>query len=83
MSAENIPDDDSRKSFRLLDHVHAVNFGRDNRDAVQVEVVFERGPGETFHPQGNCYLLNEAGKVVASFGVAPVTGYDGGEIHQH
>ena len=40
------------------------------------EVLFEAVSGlpsmtETFQVEGNCYLMNEAGDTIASFGVAP------------
>lgn len=39
------------------------------------EVTFIASPGlpsitETFHVEGNCYLMNDAGDTIASFGVA-------------
>lgn len=71
MSGENAPDGDSRKAFRLLDDVTAVDFRRDEDEKATVTITFRQGPGETFSPNGNCYLLNDAGDTVASFGVAP------------
>lgn len=42
----------------------------------KAEVTFAPLPGipsitETFWPEGNCYLMNEAGDTIASFGVCP------------
>ena len=42
----------------------------------KAEVTFKAQAGlppitETFWPEGNCYLMNEAGDTIASFGVAP------------
>ena len=71
MSGENAPDGDSRKTFRILDDVTAVDFRRDPDGKAMAAVTFRQGPGETFSPGGNCYLLNDAGDTVASFGVAP------------
>ena len=90
MSGENAPDGDTRKTFRLLDDVTAVNFERiiAPKDANKPEhqlvanrgpkadVTFKAQPGvppvtETFWPEGNCYLMNEAGDTIASFGVSP------------
>jgi hypothetical protein len=73
MSGENCADSDSRKTFRLLDDVIAVRFDRnDNQpDRPSVTITFGKGPGETYWPEGNCYLMNDNGKTIASFGVAP------------
>ncbi len=71
MSGEDAPDGDSRKTFRILGNVAAVNFSRQGQKAV-AEVTFASGPGETFFPEGNCYLLStENGDTIASFGAAP------------
>jgi hypothetical protein len=42
----------------------------------KAEVTFRAAPGappytETFWPEGNCYLMNENGRTIATFGVAP------------
>lgn len=85
MSAENAPDGDSRKTFRILSDVLSVEFTRllsdkeakkpENRlvanQGPKASVLFRTGPGETFWPEGNCYLMNDAGDTIASFGVAP------------
>jgi hypothetical protein len=86
MSGENAPDRDPRKTFRLLSGVSSVNFTRtiaprdvtkpENRlvanQGAKIEVTFEDAAGETFWPEGNCYLMNDAGVTVATFGVAPI-----------
>ena len=77
MSAENAPDGDSRKTFRLLDDVAAVDFRRDPDGKAVAAVTFRQGPGEYYSPGGNCYLLNDAGDTVASFGVAPYVPHRG------
>ena len=90
MSGDNAPDGDSRKTFRILDEVVAVNFDRiiapKDEKKPEHRLVANRGPKaevtfkaqaglppitETFWPEGNCYLMNEAGDTIASFGVAP------------
>jgi hypothetical protein len=75
MSGEGCADSDSRKSFRLLDDVTAVVFSRTS-EGPTAEVTFGEGPGETFWLAGNCYLMNDQGKTIASFGVAPPGGAD-------
>ena len=77
MSGENAPDGDSRKSFRLLDNVTMVDFRRGPQGIALAHVAFETGPAENFEPGGNCYLLNDAGDTVASFGVAPYVPHRG------
>ncbi len=77
MSAENAPDGDSRKTFRLLDDVTAVDFRRDPDGKAVAAVTFRQGPGEFYSPGGNCYLLNDAGDTVASFGVTPYVPHRG------
>jgi hypothetical protein len=71
MSGENAPDGDTRKTFRMLADVTMVDFRRDPDGKALAACTFEAGPGETFSPSGNCYLLNDAGDTIASFGVAP------------
>jgi hypothetical protein len=85
MSAENAPDGDSRKTFRIIADVLSVEFTRElsAKEAAKPEnrlisnrspkatAMFRAGPAETFWPEGNCYLMNEAGDTIASFGVAP------------
>ena len=71
MSGENAPDGDSRKSFRLLDNVTMVDFRRGPQGIALAHVAFETGPAENFEPGGNCYLLNDDGDTIASFGIMP------------
>lgn len=72
MSDENIPDDDSRKSFFLHAGVKSVDFRRDpdNPDVCRAHVLFSTGL-ETFDLVGNAYVMNENGKTVSSFGPSP------------
>lgn len=69
MSGEDVPDSDTRKSFQLFDHVESADFVREDGKP-QVHVVFDDAPDETFDLLGNCYLMNDGGKTVASFGPA-------------
>ena len=81
MGAEDAPDDDSRKTFRILADVIDVDFVRspEHPHLAQVRVLFGRPgtPGETFEAPGNVYVMNDNGKTVASFGSAPIP-KDGG-----
>jgi hypothetical protein len=69
MSAENLSDSDSRKSFKLLDHVESAEFFR-KPEGAQINVLFEGGDNENFPCEGNAYLMNDNGKTVAQFGPA-------------
>jgi hypothetical protein len=85
MSGEDIPDGDSRKTFTIHADVLTAKFDRavlpadvkkpENRlianQAPRVVVFFKNGPGETFWPEGNCYLMNDDGETIAQFGVHP------------
>ncbi len=77
MSSENIPDADSRKSYRLLAGVISVIFNRApeapiSSDIPHIYVTFEDSTTESFELYGNVYVLNESGKTIEKFGVAPV-----------
>jgi hypothetical protein len=74
MSGEDCPDDDTRKSYKLKSGVLDVEFARDGDDAI-AWLWFLGGNGlpvgpEKFLLTGNCYVMNEAGKTISSFGVA-------------
>ena len=77
MDAENAPDNDSRKTYRLLADVIAVKFSRissaDEGPEVGafVCVTFQNGACERFGVPGNAYLMNENGKTISSWGSAP------------
>ena len=83
MGAEDAPDDDSRKTFRVLADVIDVEFIRvtapDYPYPAQVRLLFGRPgtPGETFDVPGNVYVMNDNGKTVASFGSSEIP-KDGG-----
>lgn len=76
MSGENGPDCDTRKSYKLLSDVTSVEFGRDDEPKrASLFVWFKGDPQpEVFYPLGNVYVMNEAGKTISSFGVAPLEG---------
>lgn len=86
MGAEDAPDDDSRKTFRILSDVIDVEFTRNQEHPhyALVRVLFGQpgAPGETFNAPGNVYVMNDNGKTVASFGSAPIPKEGGyGEFH--
>lgn len=72
MSDENLADDDSRKSFELFTDVKNVEFHR-RPGAPIAAMIFSAGSvlGGEYPMLGNAYVMNENGKTVASFGVAP------------
>lgn len=85
MGAGPAPDNDSRQVFTLLDEVTVAQFGRllNDKEAEKpehrlvadhgpyVDVTFRDGSTERYYPEGNCYLMNDTGKTIASFGVHP------------
>jgi antitoxin component of RelBE/YafQ-DinJ toxin-antitoxin module len=74
MSGENIPDDDSRKTFMLLAEVLSVGFSRRPGGICKANVSFRTPAGtsmsESIVLDGNCYVMNDAGKTISSFGIA-------------
>lgn len=79
MGGEDAPDGDTRKTFRLLDDVTMVDFRRDPDGKPEAAVTFRQGPGERFSPAGNCYLLNDDGDTIASFGITPYVSLRGSQ----
>lgn len=77
MGKENCPDNDPRKTFRMLAFVADADFNRNDDDTVTVRVLFENGDQESFPVLANAYLMNDNGLTVTSFGAAmyrrPVT----------
>lgn len=73
MGAEDAPDNDSRKSFMLIDGLESVNFKRpEDAHGAFAYLVFKSGETRCVNVHGNCYVLNDGGKTVASFGVTPL-----------
>ncbi len=77
MSSENAPDQDSRKEFRLLADVIAVIFKRrveapEPDDTPHAIITFKDLSVESFPLVGNAYVLNDEGKTIEKFGVAPL-----------
>lgn len=75
MSREDCADDDTRKAFSLNTGVLKVEFGRevDNRPIAYMWYDGDMQP-EKFYPAGNVYVMNEAGRTIASFGYEPPPG---------
>jgi hypothetical protein len=74
MSSENrVADTDSRKSFRIVSEVDDIDFGRNDRGTpIYTMVRPPRTPGgesiiEASDVIGNVYVMNEAGKTIATF----------------
>ena len=73
MSNENLPDDDNRKAFRLYSGVSQVEFQKvghptsTDEPAAYAHVLWENGESESLRLGANAYVMNDAGKTVASF----------------
>lgn len=77
MSDENCPDSDSRKAFRLLSNVVSVIFNRapeapEPSDIPHAYITFADLQTEAFELHGNVYIMNDAGKTIEKFGIAPL-----------
>lgn len=79
MSGEDIADDDSRKQHRLFYGVTSIHFER-LADGVTPYLSLGFGPpsdagfdGLAFEPNGNVYVMNEAGRTVDIIGVSPLS----------
>lgn len=67
MSAEDAPDSDSRKMFKMFDFVSTCEFVRTGTK-VTAEVMFVDESCETFDVPANAYLMNADGVTVGSVG---------------
>jgi hypothetical protein len=82
MGLENGPDEDTRKTYRLLTGVRCVEFNRigqiaSDSDAMpsftaEASVTFDDDQCEVFPLGGNVYVMNEAGKTISSFCPSPL-----------
>ena len=70
MSGEDISDGDERKTYRLLQDVQEVEFGRTDAGSLMVDVLFSDGCHLVTYPEGNVYVLGSDGAVVSSMAVA-------------
>ena len=78
MSSEDTPDTDTRKSYRLFTGVVDVDFSRGEGGEAYMDLMFSgEDDKETYEVIGNVFVMNEAGKTVASFGSAPLIFADG------
>lgn len=77
MSDENLPDTDSRKSFKLLSGVDTVTFNRSPEAPTEAGptayIVFKDGTNESFLLAGNVYVMTDEGKTIEKFGPHPIT----------
>lgn len=72
MEPENVPDSDSRKSFRVFAGLKWCRFDRDHPSNMPHAMVeYENGHNAEVELDGNAYLLNDAGKTIAAFSVSP------------
>lgn len=71
MSGENLPDDDTRKSYTLHTGVASVEFHRRPGAPVAAMCFGDAIVPLEFPLEGNVYVMNEAGRTVSSFGVSP------------
>lgn len=77
MSDEDLPDDDSRKSFTLHTGVASVEFHRRPGAPVAAMCFGDEIMAMEFPLVGNVYVMNETGKTISNFGVAPPMTADG------
>jgi len=67
MSAENLPDEDSRKSYNLLTGVTFVEFHRKGGNAY-IGVTTETVPEvQSYCVDANVYVMNENGKTISAY----------------
>lgn len=68
MGAENAPDENSCKTYRLIQQVVDVQFGRnDTNRSPFADLIFEDGARLNVPITGNVYVLNDQGKTIGSF----------------
>lgn len=79
MSGEDIPDDDNRKAFSLVE-CSSFQFKRED-NAAFAHVNMASGP-VTFQLEGNVYVLNNAGKTIETFGIATYARRPGSSPHE-
>lgn len=70
MSDEDLPDNDSRKSYTLIERVEEVRFARDAGGAPFVEYIDTHGARMDRALYGNAYVYNDIGHVIDAFGIA-------------
>jgi len=76
MSAEDIPDEDSRKNFTIFADVKQVSFewwspaGDGDFNTLQMNLFYPDDTSQAVGVTGNVYIMNQNGKTVASKAVA-------------
>lgn len=81
MGDENAPDRDSRKAHQILAGVNTVKFvrvgeGQGPRVGCFAFVGFEGGGEAEYDLVGNCYVMNDKGDTIDSFGPMPLFAAD-------
>jgi hypothetical protein len=72
MSGEDAADEDSRKQYSLYSEVKTVEFIRQPGGEGIAAVTFKDGEHRDLYCYGNVYVLNDAGKTISAYGVAPL-----------
>lgn len=73
MSAEDLADDNTQKSYCLHTGVASVAFHRrSGKPVAEIQFVEQDVPYQ-YTLEGNVYVMNENGKTISSFGVADPT----------
>lgn len=84
MGAEDAPDQDTRKTYRLMADILDVNFTREEDGQAYLSVMYPLGNDsvgdlssphletEKFAVFGNVYVMNENGKTISQFGCARI-----------
>lgn len=76
MSGEDCPDDHPCKSFTLIENVNWYHTERDGNDVLIMEwTIKDEGEVQSVAPDGNVYIMNDAGKTIAHVGVSPPHAY--------
>jgi len=82
MSGEDTADHDTRKSFIIHAGVKSAVFERlpafegggapSLPERPWLTLMFGGDDSESFEPRGNVYVMNDSGKTIASYGIAPI-----------
>lgn len=79
MGPEDAPDSDTRKTFRVWSDMSGVDFSRPDGKTPIMRIAYKEIQDndvvesiEDFEVTGNVYVMNEAGKTIATFGPANI-----------